>query len=322
MRYRPKCRSTLSTATRFVAVACIALAAHGAEVSDGRLAASIESLILPNDDAAWVCDAAWDEYVIRVRALSEGPLEIREVVLFDALGERIDALTEAGALRNGSYENQRRYAQFVRSTRAAGVDGRVIAGAAVAGLAAAALATQVPAAPRAMRGVGPALIGLAIVGSVAQHVKDRETDAGIQRRATTLPMTVAPGEGASLDLFFPRSLPSGRARIVYTDRDGEHRLEVESRAALAMHAAKAPPSLLHRMEPRFPVEARRAGISGGFVKAQLRLDREGRVQEVDVVDAYPRRVFDDEAGRALRGFAYDAASNDCRRVEATLEFRR
>ena len=58
------------------------------------------------------------------------------------------------------------------------------------------------------------------------------------------------------------------------------------------------------------------------MKANLVLDRQGRVRGVDVIEAMPPHVFTMEARRTFQGWTYGKGRNDCRIVAATLEFKR
>lgn len=58
-----------------------------------------------------------------------------------------------------------------------------------------------------------------------------------------------------------------------------------------------------RIEPRYPVQAARDGLQG-WVRLRFTIMEDGSVDEVEVIEAEPRRVFDREAIRALRRWKY------------------
>lgn len=60
---------------------------------------------------------------------------------------------------------------------------------------------------------------------------------------------------------------------------------------------------LVRVEPRFPTEAARQGISG-WVMLNFSIDESGSVTDVSVVAAEPKNIFEREAIRALRRWKY------------------
>lgn len=298
-----------------------------AEARDERVLASIERLIVPNSADAWVCNAGWDEYLVRIHALSGEPVQIREIAIFDALEQRIESRAERSDLVDGTHEIERRYEQSGKLVRADGTNGWVAAGVGVAGGGIVA-ATGSPSV--AFMAGGPAM-GAVIAGTclvllahagVVRLVNNVRVNSEIQRRRTTLPVDLARGEEASIDVFFPVTPLSERAEVVYIDGQGEHRLQVDTSQARLVATRGSPPVLLQRPDPKFPDDVRRAGVSEGYVKAMLTLDSQGRVRCVNLFESVPPHVFAMEARRNFQRWVYSEGRNNCRIVEATLEFKR
>jgi len=58
-----------------------------------------------------------------------------------------------------------------------------------------------------------------------------------------------------------------------------------------------------RIEPKYPIQAARDGKEG-WVTLSLTINEIGGVEDVDVIEAEPKRIFDKEAKRALRKWKY------------------
>ncbi len=82
---------------------------------------------------------------------------------------------------------------------------------------------------------------------------------------------------------------------------------------------------LVRIEPKYPPAAARDGLNG-WVRLRFNIGADGRVTDVQVVAAEPRRVFDQEAMRALKNWKYQPKLENGRAVaqsdlEVQLDFR-
>lgn len=89
-------------------------------------------------------------------------------------------------------------------------------------------------------------------------------------------------------------------------------------AVAAAHAST--PKLIKKVPPEFPREAVQASVDSGVVKAKLTIDGEGKVTEVSIVEAQPRRVFDRAVQRALMDWRFEA-SGATQTHEVRLVFR-
>lgn len=58
-----------------------------------------------------------------------------------------------------------------------------------------------------------------------------------------------------------------------------------------------------RIEPKYPIQAARDGKEG-WVKLSFTINEAGGVEDVEVIEAQPKRIFNREATRALRKWKY------------------
>jgi len=82
-----------------------------------------------------------------------------------------------------------------------------------------------------------------------------------------------------------------------------------SALALALVAAaslaQADVKVLKKVAPEYPNEAVKKNISAGSVRAKLNIAGDGKVANVEVVEAEPKRVFDRAAVEALSQWKFE-----------------
>ena len=71
-----------------------------------------------------------------------------------------------------------------------------------------------------------------------------------------------------------------------------------------------------RIEPKFPTKAARDGIEG-WVQLSFEINEVGGVENVQVINAQPKRIFDREARKALRKWKYKPKVVDCKAMRQT-----
>jgi protein TonB len=71
-----------------------------------------------------------------------------------------------------------------------------------------------------------------------------------------------------------------------------------------------------RIEPKYPMQAQRNGIEG-WVKLSFSINEVGGVEDVEIIDAKPKRVFNREAKRALKRWKYKPKIVDGKAIKQT-----
>lgn len=77
--------------------------------------------------------------------------------------------------------------------------------------------------------------------------------------------------------------------------------------SLTATLAVASPKVVKKVAPEFPTEATRARVANGSVRAKLSINTDGKVADVEIVEAQPRRVFDKAALEALKEWRFEPA---------------
>ena len=214
-----------------------------ASAANPQIAATLDWVIVRDGPGTWVRNAAWDEYLLRVQNLSNEPLEIANIPVYDSVGNRVESIANRRQLLKGSKRTARRYKKSgVKVNAGMGTGAMVAAGAAVTvvgvGVAYGAAygaflsgASTVGTAGTVASGLvllGPAIM----VGGIVKGVNNSRVNGEIERRQTALLITVPATEQKPLDLFFPLAPSPGHVEVTYRDAEGEHLLVIDTQAAL------------------------------------------------------------------------------------------
>ncbi len=210
-----------------------------ATVSDQQVTAILDWVIVRDGPGTWAKNADWDEYLLRIRNLSDQPIQVIRVIVVDSLDTRIESQPKRKQLVKGSKQTARRYKDSgikVKAGRGAGT--MLVAGAAVTviGVGAASVvavsgATVAGSAGAAAGGLlllGPALV----VGGIVRGVRNSAVNKQIEQRQTVLPLELSAGEELPLNVFFPLAPSPGMVEISYTDVTGEHSLTIDTSTSL------------------------------------------------------------------------------------------
>lgn len=221
-----------------------------AVAADAKLAAQVNFIIVRNGPGAWARNGDWDEYLLQVRNASANPVEIRSVDVTDSSGFTAVQLADRADLVQASKLTAKRYRNAGIKVSAghggagmvaAGVGAGVVGyGAAVAAGTSAALGAGGAAGGGAAAAAGgfilaaPVLVGV----GVARMVNNGKVDHRIESRATPMPVSIPAGGDVLLDVFFPISPSPRHVTLRYSDAQGVHQLELDTRQALhGLHLA-------------------------------------------------------------------------------------
>lgn len=215
-----------------------------AESSSPQLSANLAWITVSEGPGAWVEEAAWDEYFVRVRNTAAVPLTITGVEVEDSRGTVTGAMDTRPDLIKGSRETAKRYKDAgmkVYTGLGGGTLSSLGAASGVAGVAYGSTLSGVGlfgTAGSSSAALGTAaglMIAAPVLGTmgVVRAVRARKVDRQIRQRSTDLPLTLAPGSEATLDLFYPVAPAPRSVTIAYSDGTTPQRLQIDTHEALA-----------------------------------------------------------------------------------------
>ncbi|MEO6064909.1 MAG: hypothetical protein ABIP49_03895 [Lysobacterales bacterium] len=213
------------------------------ETADERLAVHLDWVTVRNGVGAWARNADWDEYHVRVRNLSGSPVELTDISVFDSLGTGLLSGADRKELVRNSRKSVRRYRDSGLKVKAGlGGAGLIVAGAATTLGVGTAYAVAVAstagwgsaAGGMTAAGAGLVLAGPAVLGvGVVRAINNAKVNTRIQALRTQLPIDIEPQSERAIVIFFPLAPAPRKLQVDYRDADGAHRLDVDTKAALA-----------------------------------------------------------------------------------------
>ncbi len=205
--------------------------------SDHRLEAHLDWVIVRDGLGTWVEGADWDQYLLRVRNLSDEPIRITGVAVYDSLGTRLETSANLDNLISASRKTTRRYKSEGLNVKAgAGGEALMAAGTvALVGGEALGIAVLAGSASASAAGVAVGAFVLApvlIVGGMIQSKNKDWVAREMVNRYTPLPIDLAPQELQSLTTFFPLAPSPSQIELAYDDTNGAHKLVIDTRELL------------------------------------------------------------------------------------------
>lgn len=116
-----------------------------------------------------------------------------------------------------------------------------------------------------------------------------------------LPVPNLPSAIHAPGLLMPEIQVAGMIQPVF-----EQEARQGARLILSEEQVDVPPKALHRIPPDYPEDAADRGVTG-WVQLKLLVDRAGRVEQVHLLGAKPKGVFEQAAQRAIRRWIFSPA---------------
>lgn len=213
-----------------------------AAVSEQRVSAILDWVIVRDGPGTWARNADWDEYLLRVSNLSDRSIQVTGLIVVDSLDTRIDPEPGRKQLVKASKKTAKLYKKERINVKAGRGAGTMIAagaavtvigvgaayGAAGAALSGSAFGAGATAAVGGLLLLGPALA----VGGIVRGVNNSAVNRQIEQRQTILPLEIRAGEELTLDVFFPIAPSPRMVEVSYTDANGQNTLIIDVSAAL------------------------------------------------------------------------------------------
>lgn len=214
-----------------------------AAAADASLGARLDWVTVRNGSGSWARNADWDEYLMRVDNRAAAPISVTRIAVHDSLGSRLAPESDRSRLVKASKQSVRRYKDSgIRIQSGMGGGGLLAlgAGSTAAGIGyGSTLSLGIMGGASSSSAAFGAAAGMIVAGpilatiGIVRAVRNGKVDNRIEQRHTPLPLALAAGQSAAIDVFFPIAPSPLRVEITYTDATGEHQLDLDTHAVLA-----------------------------------------------------------------------------------------
>ena len=212
-------------------------------VQDESMSVSLDWIIVKNSPESWAKNGDWDEYIISAQALSEKPVTITDIVVYDSLNFRLDHLNERSELKAGSRQTAKRYKKakldvtpgIGTAILASGATGAIIGATylTMASVGGASTLTGVAASAAAGGAVLVISAPLFAVAGIVRGVNHHKVTVELQNIANVFPIAVSQAQPVVIHAFYPFAPSPDHVEIYYRDESGEHMMNMDTTQALA-----------------------------------------------------------------------------------------
>lgn len=193
------------------------------ETQNQDIALRLNTILVKNQANSWAKDAKWDEYIFQVINLSSTSMYIKEIVVYDALGDKIHSLQTRKELKVATSSQKSKFKNNGFSIKwGAGstvlltesILGTVVGTGIAAGLAGTgAITTSAGTLTVAGGAIFFAVPAIAISG-IVKLMNNKKIDKQLKNRQSHLPKLIESRQQTHLDLFYP-SIPGPKKIAVY-----------------------------------------------------------------------------------------------------------
>ncbi|WP_223788837.1 hypothetical protein [Marinicella meishanensis] len=188
-------------------------------VQDVHVKISLDHVLIKNDPASWVKNAAWDEYALSITPKQQH-LTISSIALVDAFGTQVDHDFNRKQLKKASKLIKKKYEKQGHAIQIGSVpSGSLLGFSAAVGLGAAAgsSASTMYIGSSAAGAAGAVVVAVpaAIVTGIIRAKNHRQVQHVLTDKALTLPFSIQ-AQGTQMGVIFPAVPIPNHLAITYT----------------------------------------------------------------------------------------------------------